>query len=143
MVQCSLFGDSRISNTTEKIQISQESQEMVLLSFQCPSMQCPDPSPCPVFKEVCLETKCANTNACMCACLCVCMWCVCMCACVCACVCVCARVCAAPGPPSSLQFESPSETELSLHWRPPLQPNGILTGYLLEYHPCTYTSTLH
>ncbi|XP_046890645.1 neural cell adhesion molecule L1.1-like isoform X2 [Hypomesus transpacificus] len=41
----------------------------------------------------------------------------------------------APGPPSSLQFESPSETELSLHWRPPLQPNGILTGYLLEYHP--------
>ncbi|XP_055747076.1 neural cell adhesion molecule L1.1-like isoform X2 [Salvelinus fontinalis] len=38
-----------------------------------------------------------------------------------------------PGPPASLGFESPSETELTLHWRPPTQPNGRLVGYVLQY----------
>uniref|UniRef100_A0A8C7MMG7 Neural cell adhesion molecule L1.1-like n=1 Tax=Oncorhynchus kisutch TaxID=8019 RepID=A0A8C7MMG7_ONCKI len=38
-----------------------------------------------------------------------------------------------PGPPASLDFESPSETELTLHWRPPTQPNGQLVGYVLQY----------
>ncbi|XP_045071264.1 neural cell adhesion molecule L1.1-like isoform X2 [Coregonus clupeaformis] len=38
-----------------------------------------------------------------------------------------------PGPPASLGFESPSETELTLHWRPPIQPNGRLVGYVLQY----------
>lgn len=38
-----------------------------------------------------------------------------------------------PGPPVSLMLESPSETEMTLHWTPPEQPNGILIGYLLQY----------
>ncbi|XP_062282916.1 neural cell adhesion molecule L1.2 [Scomber scombrus] len=38
-----------------------------------------------------------------------------------------------PGPPSSLTLDSPSETEMTLHWTPPSQPNGILSGYLLQY----------
>uniref|UniRef100_A0A9J7XXU1 Neural cell adhesion molecule L1 n=1 Tax=Cyprinus carpio carpio TaxID=630221 RepID=A0A9J7XXU1_CYPCA len=38
-----------------------------------------------------------------------------------------------PGPPSSLLLDSPSETEMILHWTPPSQPNGILKGYILRY----------
>uniref|UniRef100_A0A3P9QEM2 Neural cell adhesion molecule L1 n=1 Tax=Poecilia reticulata TaxID=8081 RepID=A0A3P9QEM2_POERE len=38
-----------------------------------------------------------------------------------------------PGPPTSLILDSPSETEMTLHWTPPAHPNGILTGYLLQY----------
>ncbi|XP_039507782.1 neural cell adhesion molecule L1.2 isoform X2 [Pimephales promelas] len=38
-----------------------------------------------------------------------------------------------PGPPSFLQLESPSETEMILHWSAPNQPNGVLTGYMLQY----------
>ncbi|XP_068181177.1 neural cell adhesion molecule L1.2 isoform X1 [Antennarius striatus] len=38
-----------------------------------------------------------------------------------------------PGPPTNLILESPSETEMTLHWRPPHQPNGVLIGYLLQY----------
>lgn len=38
-----------------------------------------------------------------------------------------------PGPPMSLTLDSPSETEMTLHWTPPSQPNGILIGYQLEY----------
>ncbi|XP_058497930.1 neural cell adhesion molecule L1.2 isoform X1 [Solea solea] len=38
-----------------------------------------------------------------------------------------------PGPPLSLTLDSPSETEMTLHWTPPDQPNGILSGYLLQY----------
>nr|XP_046251660.1 neural cell adhesion molecule L1.2 isoform X2 [Scatophagus argus] len=38
-----------------------------------------------------------------------------------------------PGPPMSLMLDSPSETEMTLRWTPPDQPNGILTGYLLQY----------
>lgn len=38
-----------------------------------------------------------------------------------------------PGPPMSLTLDSPSETEMTLHWTPPGQPNGILIGYLLQY----------
>ncbi|XP_076027981.1 neural cell adhesion molecule L1.2 [Genypterus blacodes] len=38
-----------------------------------------------------------------------------------------------PGPPMSLRLESPSETEMTLHWTPPHQPNGVLKGYLLQY----------
>ncbi|MEQ2196667.1 hypothetical protein XENOCAPTIV_007896, partial [Xenoophorus captivus] len=30
---------------------------------------------------------------------------------------------------------------VSLAWAPPLEPNGILTGYLLEYQLSTYPST--
>uniref|UniRef100_A0A8C4NUT8 L1 cell adhesion molecule, paralog a n=1 Tax=Dicentrarchus labrax TaxID=13489 RepID=A0A8C4NUT8_DICLA len=40
-----------------------------------------------------------------------------------------------PGPPTSLMLDSPSETEMTLHWTPPGQPNGVLIGYLLQYHP--------
>nr|XP_046222078.1 neural cell adhesion molecule L1.2 isoform X4 [Oncorhynchus gorbuscha] len=39
----------------------------------------------------------------------------------------------APGPPMSLHLESPAETEMTLHWTPPSQPNGVLKGYLLQY----------
>ncbi|XP_068454677.1 neural cell adhesion molecule L1.2 isoform X2 [Clinocottus analis] len=38
-----------------------------------------------------------------------------------------------PGPPMSLVLNSPSETEMTLHWTPPAQPNGVLIGYLLQY----------
>ncbi|KAK2825500.1 hypothetical protein Q7C36_019427 [Tachysurus vachellii] len=38
-----------------------------------------------------------------------------------------------PGPPSSLILSSPSETEITLHWTPPSQENGILIGYLIHY----------
>ncbi|XP_059397548.1 neural cell adhesion molecule L1-like isoform X3 [Carassius carassius] len=38
-----------------------------------------------------------------------------------------------PGPPSSLVLDSPSETEITLHWTPPTQPNGVLKGYTLKY----------
>ncbi|XP_058620145.1 neural cell adhesion molecule L1.1 isoform X2 [Onychostoma macrolepis] len=40
----------------------------------------------------------------------------------------------APGPVSFLTFESPSETEITLHWEAPDKPNGVLTGYLLQYY---------
>ncbi|TNN56957.1 Neural cell adhesion molecule L1 [Liparis tanakae] len=38
-----------------------------------------------------------------------------------------------PGPPMSLMLDSPSETEMTLHWTPPAQPNGVLIGYFLQY----------
>uniref|UniRef100_A0A672IHB4 L1 cell adhesion molecule, paralog a n=1 Tax=Salarias fasciatus TaxID=181472 RepID=A0A672IHB4_SALFA len=38
-----------------------------------------------------------------------------------------------PGRPMSLILDSPSETEITLHWTPPDEPNGILVGYLLQY----------
>ncbi|KAI3357882.1 hypothetical protein L3Q82_016260, partial [Scortum barcoo] len=39
----------------------------------------------------------------------------------------------APGPPASLMFESPSEKSLILYWTPPLEPNGKLLGYMVQY----------
>ncbi|XP_072223539.1 neural cell adhesion molecule L1.2 isoform X1 [Leuresthes tenuis] len=42
-----------------------------------------------------------------------------------------------PGPPTSLSLDSPSETEMTLHWMPPAHPNGILIGYLLQYQQMT------
>uniref|UniRef100_A0A3Q2DIU4 Neural cell adhesion molecule L1 n=1 Tax=Cyprinodon variegatus TaxID=28743 RepID=A0A3Q2DIU4_CYPVA len=42
-----------------------------------------------------------------------------------------------PSPPTSLLLDSPSETEMALHWMPPAHPNGILTGYLLQYQRIT------
>ncbi|XP_077452823.1 neural cell adhesion molecule L1.2 isoform X1 [Stigmatopora argus] len=38
-----------------------------------------------------------------------------------------------PHPPTSLALDSPSETEMTLRWTPPSQPNGILVGYRLQY----------
>ncbi|XP_030278757.1 neural cell adhesion molecule L1.2 isoform X2 [Sparus aurata] len=38
-----------------------------------------------------------------------------------------------PGPPMSLMLDSPSETEMTLVWTPPGEPNGVLIGYLLQY----------
>ncbi|KAK2885498.1 hypothetical protein Q8A67_016335 [Cirrhinus molitorella] len=38
-----------------------------------------------------------------------------------------------PGPPLSLLLDSPSETEMKLHWTAPIQPNGVLKGYILQY----------
>ncbi|XP_069544807.1 neural cell adhesion molecule L1.2 isoform X1 [Brachyistius frenatus] len=42
-----------------------------------------------------------------------------------------------PGPPTTLMLDSPSETEMTLRWTPPGQPNGILKGYLLQYQQIT------
>lgn len=39
----------------------------------------------------------------------------------------------APGPPASLRFESPSEKSLILYWTAPVEPNGILLGYMVQY----------
>ncbi|CAL8366857.1 unnamed protein product [Lota lota] len=39
----------------------------------------------------------------------------------------------APGPPASMTFESPSETELIVYWSGPVQTNGVLLGYVLHY----------
>uniref|UniRef100_A0A8C5CJ83 Neural cell adhesion molecule L1.1-like n=1 Tax=Gadus morhua TaxID=8049 RepID=A0A8C5CJ83_GADMO len=39
----------------------------------------------------------------------------------------------APGMPASMTFESPSETELIVHWTSPERPNGRLEGYVLHY----------
>ncbi|XP_072222858.1 neural cell adhesion molecule L1.1-like isoform X1 [Leuresthes tenuis] len=39
----------------------------------------------------------------------------------------------APGPPASLRFESPTERSLILYWSPPLETNGILLGYVVQY----------
>lgn len=38
-----------------------------------------------------------------------------------------------PSAPTSLVLDSPSETEMTLHWTPPDEPNGILIGYVLRY----------
>lgn len=42
-------------------------------------------------------------------------------------------VCAVPGPPASLEFESPTEKSLILSWSPPAETNGILLGYIVQY----------
>uniref|UniRef100_A0A672IHP9 L1 cell adhesion molecule, paralog a n=1 Tax=Salarias fasciatus TaxID=181472 RepID=A0A672IHP9_SALFA len=51
-----------------------------------------------------------------------------------------------PGRPMSLILDSPSETEITLHWTPPDEPNGILVGYLLQYqqseHPLYFITDL-
>ncbi|XP_041801326.1 neural cell adhesion molecule L1-like [Chelmon rostratus] len=39
----------------------------------------------------------------------------------------------APGPPASLRFDSPSDKSLILYWTPPLETNGILLGYMVQY----------
>ncbi|XP_048098289.1 neural cell adhesion molecule L1.2 isoform X3 [Alosa alosa] len=44
-----------------------------------------------------------------------------------------------PSPPVSLELDSPSETEMTLHWKPPAQPNGVLQGYLLQYQRIVVT----
>ncbi|XP_073669092.1 neural cell adhesion molecule L1.1 [Paramisgurnus dabryanus] len=39
----------------------------------------------------------------------------------------------APGPLTDLYFESLSETQITLRWQTPHKPNGVITGYLLQY----------
>ncbi|XP_051517191.1 neural cell adhesion molecule L1.1-like [Myxocyprinus asiaticus] len=39
----------------------------------------------------------------------------------------------APGTPALLTFDSLSETQVTLLWQPPHEPNGLITGYLLQY----------
>uniref|UniRef100_A0A1A7YQW2 Neural adhesion molecule L1.1 n=1 Tax=Iconisemion striatum TaxID=60296 RepID=A0A1A7YQW2_9TELE len=38
-----------------------------------------------------------------------------------------------PGPPGSLRLESPTEMSLILYWTPPLETNGRLLGYVVQY----------
>lgn len=45
-----------------------------------------------------------------------------------------------PGHPTSLMLDSPSETEMTLHWAPPAEPNGVLVGYLLQYQQSEHRS---
>lgn len=42
----------------------------------------------------------------------------------------------------SLVLDSPSETEMTLHWMPPDQPNGILIGYVMQYQQSENESTV-
>ncbi|XP_008316357.1 neural cell adhesion molecule L1.2 isoform X2 [Cynoglossus semilaevis] len=44
-----------------------------------------------------------------------------------------------PSAPTSLVLDSPSETEMTLHWTPPDEPNGILIGYVLRYQQLVKT----
>uniref|UniRef100_A0A3P8UED9 Neural cell adhesion molecule L1.1 n=1 Tax=Cynoglossus semilaevis TaxID=244447 RepID=A0A3P8UED9_CYNSE len=39
----------------------------------------------------------------------------------------------APGPPASLTFDSKTEKSLDVFWSPPLETNGILLGYMIQY----------
>ncbi|XP_029012243.1 neural cell adhesion molecule L1.1-like isoform X2 [Betta splendens] len=39
----------------------------------------------------------------------------------------------APGPPASLTFDSPTEKTLTLYWSLPLETNGVLLGYVVQY----------
>ncbi|KAG7521394.1 neural cell adhesion molecule L1-like isoform X2 [Solea senegalensis] len=38
-----------------------------------------------------------------------------------------------PGPPASLTSDSPTDRSLVLFWTPPLEANGILLGYMVQY----------
>uniref|UniRef100_A0A3P9LP74 Neural cell adhesion molecule L1.1 n=1 Tax=Oryzias latipes TaxID=8090 RepID=A0A3P9LP74_ORYLA len=38
-----------------------------------------------------------------------------------------------PGPPASLWYKSPADTTLILHWSPPLDANGVLLAYMVQY----------
>lgn len=51
--------------------------------------------------------------------------------------CLCPTV---PGHPEALHLECQSDTSLLLHWQPPLSHNGVLTGYVLSYHPRTWVA---
>ncbi|KAG7283817.1 hypothetical protein CRUP_034004 [Coryphaenoides rupestris] len=44
-----------------------------------------------------------------------------------------------PGPPTLLILESPGESEMTLHWTPPVHTNGVLIGYLLQYQQIVET----
>ncbi|XP_043572411.1 neurofascin homolog (chicken) a isoform X12 [Chiloscyllium plagiosum] len=42
-----------------------------------------------------------------------------------------------PGKPSYLRIRQPDLESITLQWGPPRDPNGILTGYVIMYHPLT------
>ncbi|XP_078277071.1 neurofascin homolog (chicken) a isoform X2 [Rhinoraja longicauda] len=42
-----------------------------------------------------------------------------------------------PGKPDSLRIRQPDLESITLQWTPPRQPNGIITGYTILYHPLT------
>uniref|UniRef100_A0A3P9K0T1 Neural cell adhesion molecule L1.1 n=1 Tax=Oryzias latipes TaxID=8090 RepID=A0A3P9K0T1_ORYLA len=43
-----------------------------------------------------------------------------------------------PGPPASLWYKSPADTTLILHWSPPLDANGVLLAYMVQYKEGTH-----
>ena len=47
------------------------------------------------------------------------------------CSCVC--IVAVPGPPVIIWFPEVSYTLAEIVWEPPLEPNGIITGYMVSY----------
>ncbi|KAM6228596.1 LOW QUALITY PROTEIN: neural cell adhesion molecule L1 [Spheniscus humboldti] len=44
-----------------------------------------------------------------------------------------------PGPPEELHVERVGETTLALEWKRPRHPNGVLTGFLLQYRQVNQT----
>lgn len=52
-------------------------------------------------------------------------------------------ICAAPGPPASLSFESPTEKSLILYWTAPREINGILQGYTVQYQGRPLRNVIH
>ncbi|XP_072886744.1 neurofascin homolog (chicken) a isoform X9 [Hemitrygon akajei] len=42
-----------------------------------------------------------------------------------------------PGKPASLRIRQPDLETITLQWTPPRDPNGIITGYMINYHPLT------
>ncbi|KAM6106896.1 LOW QUALITY PROTEIN: neural cell adhesion molecule L1 [Phoenicopterus ruber ruber] len=44
-----------------------------------------------------------------------------------------------PGPPEELHIERVGETTLALEWKRPRHPNGVLTGFLLQYRQVNQT----
>ncbi|XP_059806227.1 neurofascin-like [Hypanus sabinus] len=42
-----------------------------------------------------------------------------------------------PGKPASLRIRQPDLETITLQWTPPRDPNGIITGYTINYHPLT------
>ncbi|XP_078098195.1 neurofascin homolog (chicken) a [Mustelus asterias] len=42
-----------------------------------------------------------------------------------------------PGKPTSLRIRQPDLESITLQWTPPRDPNGIITGYTIMYHPLT------
>ena len=48
-------------------------------------------------------------------------------------VCVVSFTCAVPGPVSNLSYRITSNTSAKITWSEPMEPNGVITGYVMEY----------
>ena len=48
-------------------------------------------------------------------------------------VCVVSFMCTVPGPVSNLSYSITSSTSAKITWSEPTEPNGVITGYVMEY----------